>query len=401
MINQLRLRQGIIRISTPVEPKQDATAFQLGGFGFNNQEFSVPTGISSYYQRLDCRDSMGLYVDVVAGYDQLRNEIFWEFQSIDPLTQLPTEEPLKGLLFLQDSTQPNYGHGYVTFSIKPRSNSITLDTISAKAKIVFDNNDTIPTNVYTNTIDAYAPTSSMNDLPDFTPNTEVTISYSGADDAGGVGLKSYSIYVSDNDDPPQLYAGDFTKTDTTFYGIADHKYKFYLSATDSVGNVEELRLLDSVRITTGEQVICPNGHITFDARVTGATYQWQADNGTGFTNITEGGIYSGTATSVLSLTNAPTSMYGYQYRCLINGSPVTEVFLLKFGLTWEGTVDNAWENPANWSCNSLPDANTDIIINSGKAHYPQINSNVTIRTLRMNPGASGTVNTGFTLTIVK
>jgi RHS repeat-associated protein len=390
-----------IRIATPIEPKQDATTFQLGNFSFNNQDFTVPQGITTYTARLDCRDSMGLYVDVIAGYDQVRNEAFWEFQSIDPVTLLPTEDPLKGLLFLQDSLNPDYGHGYFNFSIKPKTNAVTLDTIGARARIVFDDNDTIPTNIYTNTIDAFPPTSSMNDLPDVTPNTEVTISYGGVDDPGGVGLKSYSIYVSDNDGPPQLYVAGFTKTDTTFIGLAEHKYKFYLSAVDSVGNVEELKLTDSVRITSGEQVICPNGSTTFNIKLIGATYQWQVNNGTGYTNITNGGIYSGAVDSILSLNNAPTSMYGFQYRCLINGSPAAEIFLLKFGMTWEGTVSTAWENPANWSCNSLPDMNTDVIVGSGKTNYPQVNSNATIRTLRLNPGATGTVNSGFTLTIVK
>jgi hypothetical protein len=344
---------------------------------------------------------MGLFVDVVAGYDQIRNEAFWEFRGIDPTTLLPAEDPLKGILFLQDSTQPDYGHGYVSFSIKPKATSITLDTIGARAKIVFDDNDTIPTNIYTNTIDAFAPTSSMNDLPSVTPNTEIPISYLGVDDPGGVGLKSYSIYVSDNDGPPQLYVSDFTKTDTTFRGLADHTYKFYLSGKDSVGNVETLKLADSVRITSGEIVICPEGNVAFDIKLTGSTYQWQVDNGTGFTNVSNGGIYSGATSSILSITSAPTSMYGFQYRCLINGSPASEIFLLKFAVSWEGATSNAWENPLNWSCNSLPDMYTDVIINSGKTNYPQVNSNVTVRSMRLQPGAAATVHSGFTLTVLK
>jgi len=64
-------------------------------------------------------------------------------------------------------------------------------------------------------------------------------------------------------------------------------------------------------------------------------------------------------------------------------------------------VSTAWENPANWSCNSLPDGNTDVIVNGGKSNYPQISSNVSVRTLRMNPGSSGTVNPGFSLQVLK
>ena len=94
-------------------------------------------------------------------------------------------------------------------------------------------------------------------------------------------------------------------------------------------------------------------------------------------------------------------MYGYRYRCLVNGTDYSLEFILKFGMTWEGTVSNAWENISNWSCNSLPDANTDVIVSGGKLNNPQVNSNVTVRTLRLNSGATGTVNTGFTLTVLK
>lgn len=394
-------RTRYIKITTPIEPKQDAATLELGSFGFNNQSFDIPAGTSSYYQRLDCRDSTGLYVDIVAGYDVVNNQIFWEFQGIDPVTLLPPEDPLAGFLFLQDSTQPDYGNGFVNFSIKPITSAATLDTIGARAFIVFDINDTIPTNIHTNTIDAVAPTSSIANLADLTPDTEVTLTYTGSDDTNGSGVKWYSIYIADDNGPPELYLSNITVTDTVFSGIAEHTYKFYISATDTAGNVEELRLLDSVKITNGQYVICPGDNVNFDSKMTGSSFQWQVDNGTGYSNVTNGGVYSGATTAILNLTNPPTSMYGYRFRCLVNGTDYSLEFILKFGMTWEGTVSTAWENPANWSCNVLPDMNTDVIINGGKINYPVINSNPTVRTLRLNPGATGTVNTGFTLTVVK
>jgi RHS repeat-associated protein len=394
-------RTRYIKITTPIEPKQDAATLELGSFGFNNQSFEIPAGTSSYYQRLDVRDSTGLYVDITAGYDVFNNQVFWEFQGIDPLTLLPPEDPLAGFLFLQDSTQPDYGNGFVNFSMKPLSSAQTLDTIGARAFIIFDQNEVIPTNIHTNTIDAVAPVSSITALPDLTPDTEIAITYTGTDDLNGSGVKWYSIYVADDNGPPELYLNNFTGTDTTFNGVAEHTYKFYITATDTAGNVEVLRLLDSVKITNGQYVICPGDNVSFDSKMTGASYQWQVDNGTGYTNITNGGLYGGATTAILDITNPPTTMYGYRYRCLVNGTDYSLEFILKFGMTWEGTVSTAWEDVANWSCNSLPDANTDVIINGGKANYPVINSNPTVRTLRLNAGASGTVNTGFTLTVVK
>jgi hypothetical protein len=390
-----------IRITTPIEPKQDPATLELGSFGFNNQSFEIPAGTASYYTRLDVRDSTGLFVDVVAGYDQINNIVFWEFQGIDPITLLPPEDPLVGFLFLQDSTQPDYGNGFVNFSIKPISSANTLDTIGAKAFIVFDSNDTIPTNIHTNTIDALAPTSDITALPASTINTEIMLNYTGTDDPGGSGIKSYSIYVKDNNGPPELYVSNFMGTDTTFIGVAEHSYKFYISATDTAGNIEILRLVDSVNVLLGQQIICPGGSTTFGAKFTGSSYQWQVDIGSGFNNISDGGVYSGTNGFTLSVNNASSTMYGYQFRCLINGNSFSDTYLLKFGMTWEGTVDASWENPANWSCGLLPDANTDVLIDGGKGIYPQINSNVTIRTLRMNPGTSATLNTGFQLNLLK
>jgi len=200
----------------------------------------MSTKRKGYLQRLDCRDSMGLFVDVVAGYDQIRNEAFWNFQSIDPVTLLPTEEPLAGLLFLQDTLNPNYGHGYVTFSIKPRANALTLDTIGAKAKIMFDQNDTIPTNIYTNTIDAFAPTSQMNALLPSGTNP-ITLSWSGTDDLNGCGIDYYTVYVSSDMINYSILIPKTSRTDTTLSLPGGANYCFFVLATDRVGNTETLR----------------------------------------------------------------------------------------------------------------------------------------------------------------
>jgi hypothetical protein len=41
------------------------------------------------------------------------------------------------------------------------------------------------------------------------------------------------------------------------------------------------------------------------------------------------------------------------------------------------------------------------VINGGKANYPMLGSNATVRSLRLNTGASGTVQAGYTLTVRK
>lgn len=233
-----------VRITTPIEPKQDPLTFELGSFGFNRQSFDIPQGTVSYYTRLDVRDSANLFVDLVAGYDQIRNEAFWEFQSIDPVTLLPSDEPLAGFLFLQDTSKPEYGNGFVNFSIKPRSDAITLDTISASAEIVFDSNEPIPTNFHKNTIDAFAPTSQLTGATSPEPG-KVKLTWTGADDTNGVGIDYYTIYVSSDETNYSVLFPRVYGLDTTFSLSPDSQngtnFCFFILATDLVGNSEELQ----------------------------------------------------------------------------------------------------------------------------------------------------------------
>ena len=147
--------------------------------------------------------------------------------------------------------------------------------------------------------------------------------------------------------------------------------------------------------------LCTGSTISIPSNVTGGSYQWQVNTGSGFTNLSNGGVYSGVTGKSLTLTNAPSSFYGYQYRAFVNGSSFSQVYTTKFTATWQGTVSNVWENAANWNCGILPDVNTDVLINAGKANYPQLGANTSIRTLRVASGTTVTVKTGFNLTITK
>ncbi|MEO6254608.1 MAG: M43 family zinc metalloprotease [Ferruginibacter sp.] len=152
------------------------------------------------------------------------------------------------------------------------------------------------------------------------------------------------------------------------------------------------------------QFICPANRkfYTGITHLAGYTYQWQANTGSGFVNIADGAVYSGTTTDTLLLTNAPTSWYGTIYRCMINtgsGIVTSPSYILKFWLSWNGSVSKAWENPANWNCNQIPDGNIDVSINPGAANYPEINTSGTCRSLSAKPGVSVTVKTGASFII--
>lgn len=230
----------------PFSSKQNAASFRIGSFGFNGMVFTVPPGLNTYRQRLDLIDSLGLYVDVTAGINIVTNTAFWIFQSIDPLTNQPPTNPLKGFLPIKDTslgavknassnTLLPKGEGFVNFTVMPLNTDKTRDTIFAQAKIVFDINDTIPTNIDFNTVDAVAPTSRIY-LDTVSQNT-ISLFWTGADDANGSGVKDYSLYVSQDGGPFTFYQ-QFTGLATDFIGAPGSSYCFFIVARDNVDNKE-------------------------------------------------------------------------------------------------------------------------------------------------------------------
>lgn len=146
---------------------------------------------------------------------------------------------------------------------------------------------------------------------------------------------------------------------------------------------------------------CPGQSVVMSSNITGDSYQWEVDMGNGFVSLADDNDYLGSTSRTLQLNNPPSSWYGYQYRCLTD-SGTSSITVLKFVQTWMGFADNHWENPLNWSCGTVPDANTDVIIISKGAMSPQptVSSNRSCRSLTVSPGAMCTVAPGFTLNVL-
>jgi subtilisin-like proprotein convertase family protein len=70
--------------------------------------------------------------------------------------------------------------------------------------------------------------------------------------------------------------------------------------------------------------VCVGSTASFTAAGTGTgfTYQWQesTNGGTSYTNITNGGIYSGATTETLSITSVPATFSNNRYRLSVNGT---------------------------------------------------------------------------------
>jgi hypothetical protein len=145
---------------------------------------------------------------------------------------------------------------------------------------------------------------------------------------------------------------------------------------------------------TGIAAICPGSNTSITSSITGSSYQWQVNTGSSFINITDNTNYSGSNTVTLQLNNIPSAWAGYRYRCVVNGVN-SNVTTLRITNIWTGTVNNNWETAANWSCGSVPDDHTDVVLNGGTVI---VNSNATCRSLTINTGVTLTVNPGYILT---
>jgi hypothetical protein len=164
-----------------------------------------------------------------------------------------------------------------------------------------------------------------------------------------------------------------------------------------------------ISITSGTTApvssICPGGITYFTIPKPGSDYiyQWQIDStGSGFIDLLSDAVHSGVSTDTLSLSTPPTSYYGFKYRCIAtkSGVSVSEIpYVLKFLAVWQGTVSAAWEDPANWSCNYVPDSFTDVLIPGELINNPVISSSAEAHSVTVSPGSVLTVSPEMRLDI--
>ena len=225
-----------VKITYDVPDNQNIASFRLADFGFGNHIFTVPSNISAYSQRLDVSDSLGVWVDVTAGIDIMSHQLFWIFQSIDPATGFEPSSSQMGFLPINDSLE--HGEGYVNFYILPDGDVQTGDTVAAEALIVFDDNEPIGTNVWRNTFDAVAPTSTLHAEMAAQDSLYCTFTFTAQDDQGGSGVRSVETFVSVNNGG-YTSIGSCHPDSTLTYALENGLYYQFMSlATDNVGNTE-------------------------------------------------------------------------------------------------------------------------------------------------------------------
>jgi len=127
-----------------------------------------------------------------------------------------------------------------------------------------------------------------------------------------------------------IYTGATTNT-LTLTGATSivNTYQYRCVASEActpaaTSNAATLTVNSAPAITAqpSDSTICSGSNTTFSVTATGSslTYQWEVYNGSSWSNVSNTGIYTGATTNTLTLTNATTTVNGYQYRCVVSGA---------------------------------------------------------------------------------
>jgi hypothetical protein len=133
----------------------------------------------------------------------------------------------------------------------------------------------------TTRIDAVAPTSRVAPLPAVTSTTGFPVSWSGEDNAGGSGLATFDVLVSDNGGPFVPFLTGTMQMSAMFMGEFGHTYGFVSVATDVAGSREAM---PSAAQATTRLVAAPTSSVNLLAAVTPSptfTVSWSGTPGVG------------------------------------------------------------------------------------------------------------------------
>lgn len=205
-----------------------------------------------------------------------------------------------------------------------------------------------------------------------------------------------------------VYSGATTTTlSITGATAAMNGYRYRLVATGvcapaavSSGALLTVNSAPSITQSPSAATVCNGGNTSFTVAASGAglTYQWQANNGSGFANISNGGVYSGATSSTLSITGATTGMNGYTYRAVVSGSCAPAATSSAAALT-VNTAPAITQNPsAAAACSGGNASFTVAASGSGLTYQWQANNGSGFATISNGGVYSGATSATLTIT---
>src|SRR5262249_847109 len=145
----------------------------------------VPSARGAFQADFDFTAQKGFVLRVSAGVDIQSGVATWLLQAIDPETGEVIQDPARGLLPPTDAR--GGGEGFVSYTIRPRTDVTTGTVITSQARVLFNTappEDTLP---ITTTVDAVAPRTDLTVTP-LAGGADYALRWTSADDEGGSGV---------------------------------------------------------------------------------------------------------------------------------------------------------------------------------------------------------------------
>ena len=179
----------------------------------------------------------------------------WTLTSIDPATGALPEDPFIG--FLPPNRNGTEGQGVLYFDVPYRAEVATGDVVEAQASIVFDLNDPIVTNTWSNQIDRDVPTAGVTPLPARSSTPSFPVTWTATDPTSDV--VAVDVFVARDGGDYERWQRATGPGAAVFEGAAGHTYGFAAVAADGAGNRSSMpsRPHASTRVLRGQATIAP------------------------------------------------------------------------------------------------------------------------------------------------
>ena len=170
--------------------------------------------------------------------------------------------------------------------------------------------------------------------------------------------------------------GEFTKNIVGTGNTMNLRIRVFSEGNNEEWGIDNFRLFEvaactppTITANPPNRAICNGTNTTFTSSASGATtYQWQVNTGSGFTDITNGGVYSGATSNILTITGATAGMSGYLYRVVaING--VASCFTNSNSATLTISNITSTGSSTNVSCNGGSNGNAAVSVSGGIGPY--------------------------------
>ncbi|MFN8256947.1 MAG: PKD domain-containing protein [Bacteroidales bacterium] len=220
----------------------DISSFKYMAFGFADSNYVVEPVRENFITEINLQGLYNSILRVDGNKPDKDGRIYLKFSSLDPITRELTDDPDAGFLPPNNSTRR--GEGYIMFSVKQKPNLQHGTVLDAQAKIFFDQNEPILTNIHSNTIDIKAPESNISLIELNEQDSTALLKLSALENAG---VLFYELSVSVNDE--QIFVLKNTaKEDIKMKVKPGNSYKLFIRAKDKVGNLENPHLSQDIVI---------------------------------------------------------------------------------------------------------------------------------------------------------